>query len=473
MTTPTNTAEHHLVEQVRSCIAEHNLCQPSETLYVALSGGSDSVALLRVLHSLGYDTRALHANFGLRGAESDADTAFVEALCRELGIPLEVRHFDTQGYAECMGVSIEMAARELRYDWFADVYRAHGHKIAIAHNSQDNVETLILNLCRGTGIRGLSGMPYKRTDGIIRPLMTSSPDDVRSYLETLEQGWCEDHSNQDEQYTRNYIRHSILPALGRINPQATNNILRTIAHLSEVEHYYLRGISASLERIYSEGYISVSRLLEEPHRATLLYELLRPYGFGSAEVHQIAESLPKLSSGASFVSPSHRLVRSFDRLELLPLTSAETNGSIAVDPRQSERIELPEGILELRLRPHAELTSLRLPADQAVFDWEMLISGGTTELLLRRPQTGDRLKPHGLSGSKLISRIFIDRKVSHSRRIASWVLTHCGQSLWLLGIQSSRLYAITDQTQTVLHLRYHPVEPTAPLGDSPQRATKP
>ncbi|KAA6337326.1 tRNA(Ile)-lysidine synthase, partial [termite gut metagenome] len=215
------------IHQVAQYIKQEELLLPAGKALVALSGGADSVALLRILLSLGYDCEATHCNFCLRGEESDRDEAFVRELCRELHIPLHVTSFETSQYAKEKHVSIEMAARELRYNWFAEIKETSGASaIAVAHHKDDNAETLLLNLIRGTGINGLCGIRPKNGD-IVRPLLCLSRDEITDYLRHIKQEYVTDSTNLQDEYTRNKIRRHILPLMREINPSIADSLVAT------------------------------------------------------------------------------------------------------------------------------------------------------------------------------------------------------------------------------------------------------
>lgn len=442
---------------IKACIERWELIPEGVRVAVALSGGADSVALLRVLHALDYELLALHVNFHLRGEESDGDEAFVRALCSGLDIPLMVHHADTFSHAEARSISIEMAAREIRYDWFQSVRAQHSDTlvIAVGHNAQDQAETLLGNLADGTGIRGLSGMPYKRHDGIIRPMQDVLPKDIRSYLKALGQSWREDSSNADHIYRRNFIRHQLIPSLEQINPSAITNILRTIDNMREVKTLYLESIERWRNELLSLQGIDIDKLLSSPAPMTLLYELLHPHGFSREQCSAIILSLPNLPSGRRFASSTHEVVRSWGYLEVIPIRASEASTTWTLPLEDGAQLELPIGKLTARMLPVEHLPSLRTPPTEALFDWDAL-RADCSVLTIRPPQEGERLYPHGMHGSKLISRIMIDRKLSHSTRRSALVLSGAGTPLWLIGITASRLYRLTARSRYALSLTLEP-----------------
>ena len=238
-----------LERRIERYITEKKLFGKQDKLVVALSGGADSVALLRALLSLGYDCMAAHCNFHLRADESDRDEAFVRKLCDILSVPLEVVHFQTSDYAKEKGLSIEMAARELRYEWFENIRQKHGASyIAVAHHKDDNVETFLLNLSRGTGINGLKGIMPKN-GWIVRPLLEVGRDDILEYLKNIGQDYVTDSTNLEDIYTRNKIRLDIIPLFKQINPSFCDSVCETAIRLSDVAAIYRQAIHSAMERV--------------------------------------------------------------------------------------------------------------------------------------------------------------------------------------------------------------------------------
>lgn len=463
--------QHNLVKSVASCIKSYGLiASHSDRIYVALSGGSDSVALLLTLIELGYRPQALHCNFHLRGAESDQDTLFVERLCREQNVPLKIKHFDTTSYAQQKHISIEMAARQLRYDWFAEIIaqasESQSTYIAIAHNAQDNVETMLLNLSKGTSIRGLSGMPHQRHDHIIRPMLEAYPQDIKDYLQHRRQSWREDSSNTETIYQRNFIRHHLIPQLEQLNPSFLKSAERTIQHLSGVEAFFLESIQRHKQAVLTpQGAIQIPLLLASPNAEVLLFELLYPLGFSSEQCLHIAQVLPTLPSGKFFDSPTHRLSRAWDLLTLEALTPTNhCPKPLVFSPQETPqgKLTLPDGTeLSWRLIPTQDLPhfpnlrQLNLSPQEVLLSWDKLQTD-SPQLTLRTPQQGDRIKPLGMAqGSKLLSRVFIDKRIPINEREKTPLLCTMDNSpLWLVGLSSSHSYRLTLETKTALHLSH-------------------
>ena len=296
-------------------IAQKHLLNPGDQVLVALSGGADSVALLCVLQALGYRCEAAHCNFHLRGAESDRDEAFVRDLCQKRKVPLHLTHFDTQEEAARRHISIEMAARDLRYRWFEEVRLEVGAQaIAVAHHQDDSIETLLINLIRGSGIRGLTGIRPKN-GYIVRPLLNVSREEIVAWLGKESIVYMTDSTNLSDEYTRNFIRLQILPLLESRFPAIRKTLTRTAMHLSEVESIYLSFIEEAKASLWEEGHrLSIPKLQRYPAPKTVLFELLHPYGFSRSVASSVYDALEG-ESGKEFYSPSYRLIK--DREELL------------------------------------------------------------------------------------------------------------------------------------------------------------
>lgn len=446
---------HPLEEQITKTIARHQLIGASDIIYIALSGGADSVALLRAMLALGYKERlrALHMNFQLRGEESQEDEAFVRQLCQEQAIPLLVEHRDTSSYAKAHGISIEMAARDLRYAWFASVRAQEMDplrvKIVVAHHADDQLETFFLNLSMGTGIRGLRGMRYHRAEqGIIRPLLDCPRTLILGYLQALGQVWREDSSNADISYKRNRIRHQLLPLLEELNPSFRSALVRTIEHLRSTEVLYLELIALYRERLMEESLITITPLTTHPEGKTLLFELLYPYGFSREIVEEVYRNILSGTAGAQFYAPNYLLHRGSQHLELLPRDIDEVT-PFCISIREDGSCLLPTGQrLTWRIYPASTWQGKKLPLHEACFD---LASLATSELTMRSRKEGDMLYPFGMWGKKLLRRIFIDGKYSQQARREALLLCLNDQPIWLLGHVADRRYAVNAETKQIIH----------------------
>lgn len=407
-----------------------------DKVLVALSGGADSVALLRVLLVLGYHCEAAHCNFHLRGEESDRDERFVNELCKGLGVTLHVTHFDTVTYASRHHVSVEMAAREMRYDWFEQLRKERGMAvIAVAHHRDDSVETFLLNLIRGAGINGLKGIsPHNGC--IVRPLLEVSRQDILDYLRCLRQGYVTDSTNLQDEYMRNKIRLNILPMLRELNPSVSESIAETSRRLTDVSLIYNKEIEAGKERVMEKsGHILISRLMEESAPAALLFEILHPLGFNSVQAGDVFRSL-SAQSGKRFVSAGWEVLR--DRTELI------------IRRRKLADEEVEENVPPFRLAMETQeiMPDFVIPRNKntACLDADKVV----LPLTVRKWRQGDKFVPFGMKGKKKVSDYLTDRKFSLFQKENQYVVCSAGQIVWLVGERSDDRFRVTEDTKRVL-----------------------
>lgn len=422
---------HMFLKKITQYIEQYQLFSLTDKILVALSGGADSVALVQMLSTLGYTCEAAHCNFHLRGSESDRDEQFVRQLCNELHIPLHVTHFNTEQEAQRLHISIEMAARALRYTWFEELRLAcKASVIAVAHHQDDSVETFLLNLIRGTGIDGLRGMRPKN-GYIVRPLLCLSRHDILTYLHDIGQTYVTDSTNLQDEYTRNKIRLNLLPLMQEINPSVKESILRTAGHLDNAALLYHKEVAEALARIRTHEGIDITALLAEAAPETLLFEALHPLGFNAAQVSDIFHSLQG-QPGKQFSSTAWHVVK--DRRLLLIKPCNETS-------------EKPQ----LEIQEHELTHNFVIPRgkDTICVDAALI----TTPLTLRLWQAGDTFVPFGMRGRKKVSDYLTDRKFSRLQKAQQWVLC-CGDDIvWLVGERSDNRYRVTDCTRKVLCIR--------------------
>lgn len=406
---------------------QRGLVKENNRVLVALSGGADSVALLRVLLQLQVECVAAHCNFRLRGEESDRDEAFVRNLCKELGVELQVVHFDTAQEARKRGISIEMAARELRYAWFEEVRQATGCEvIAVAHHRDDSVETMLLNLLRGTGINGLRGI-RPQNGRVVRPLLEVSREEILQYLERMKQPYVTDSSNLQDEYTRNKIRLNLLPMMEEVNPAIKETLLQTARHLDQAATLYNIGIAEGKKRVMKQGNICIEALLAEPAPEALLFELLHPLGFNAAQIAEVWKATSG-QPGKRFYSEAWQVVK--DRKLLL------------IAPR--EATALPSLHYEVVERT----ADFVIPRDSRVACLDAAKLKG--ELTLRKWQEGDCFVPLGMKGKKRVSDYLTDRKRSLLQKEQQCVLCCNNEIVWLVGERIDQRYRVTEATRSCL-----------------------
>ncbi|MBO5134256.1 MAG: tRNA lysidine(34) synthetase TilS [Bacteroidaceae bacterium] len=440
-----------LTEKFRAAISTHNLLLPNTPTLVALSGGADSVALLLLCLQEGFPIVVAHCNFHLRGKESDRDEAFVTQLCQSHGVALHIRHFDTAAVAQTEGISIEMAARRLRYDFFEEL-RSHigAQAIAVAHHRDDNNETLLLNLIRGTGLRGLTGMKWKN-GYVVRPLLDASRQDILNYLKTGGHTYVDDSTNAETLYKRNKIRHQLLPLLRELNPSVDEALAAAIHHLAEAEVLYAERLEScfteGLLRRHEEGIeIVLNKLKQHSAAHTLLYEALKDFGFNSSTTADIYDHLDA-QSGTLFESPEAVAVIHQGKLlvERRPQPFAEQ-----ALPESGEAILPDGGRLLLTRCPICELSEIPRTADTACLDADSFRGA----LRCRRVVEGDRFRPFGMKGSKLVSDFLTDRKRSRLEKMKAMAVCDEAGIVWLVNERPAADHAVTSDTRNILLIRY-------------------
>ncbi len=446
-----------LNRKVETFIRQQHLLQSDGRYLVALSGGADSVCLLLVLKQLGYFVEAIHCNFHLRGEESDRDELFCQNLCAEKQIPLHLVHFDTREYAQLHKVSIEMAARQLRYHHFASLCHDLGFDgICVAHHQDDVAETVLMNIIRGTGIKGLSGIKPKiqqrlrvgakagipTTLTVIRPLLCVTRDEIEHFLKEIGQDYVTDSTNLVPDVLRNKIRLQVLPLLDEIAPSASRNIVETAENVAFAEEFLDLAVSGMMEELKDEGSIPVSKIKSE----YLLFRILSDYGFTSVQIKQIYAHLDA-PTGTEFRSESHILV--FDRGRLL-IEEVEKNPFHEMRiPEEGTYILDETAKLRMERMPKPEVFEIPRSSDVIAVDADRL----QMPLIVRLPKEGDRFTPFGMQGSKLVSDFLTDQKLSLlEKRRQLIILDSTGRILWVVGLRPDNHFRITDSTRTILRL---------------------
>lgn len=432
----------------------------SSCLILALSGGPDSVALLRMILDEGYNVEAAHCNFHLRGAESDRDEAFCKNLCEKLGVKLHLVHFDTKEFAQLRGISIEMAARELRYRWFTQLAQDTGAEgVCIAHHSDDQVETILLNMLRGTGLKGLLGM--KRKNGIfLRPLLGVSRNEILQYLDAIGQDYVTDSTNLEDDAQRNKLRLDVIPLLEKVTPAAKQNILRMADNLGDVAEVVKQSLEDARQRCAmatrSGKAYSLKMIRSYASPRLLLWSLVSDHGFNR---EQATEMLSSTEGGRIWTSQQTVAVISNNTLFFYARAAWETPLPTLRIPEEglysfhngNFRVTIAEAIPP---QPSKERNIATLDADTATFP-----------LTLRPALAGDRFVPFGMNGSKLVSDYLKDRKVEPLERHQQLVVTNSnGQIMWLVGRTVDERFKIAGSTKKVLTMELKRAEDRAVNG---------
>ena len=438
-----------MVQRVRAYINQHQLLSTEGLHIVALSGGADSVGLLLCLKELGYRVEAVHCNFKLRGDESDRDERFVTALCQQHDTPLHIVHFDTRSYAELHHVSIEMAARQLRYRHFEQLRNDIGAEtICVAHHQDDSVETVLLNLVRGTGMEGLTGI--KPSNGhIVRPLLCLRRHDIEQWLQQRGQDYVTDSTNLVADVQRNRMRLEVIPLLEQLNPGAADNIARTARWMTEASHVYDAAIETALRALVKDGSISTTDLLSQPSPECVLFEWLTPYHFSPATITAIHEKIRsqggELPQGLQWLSATHQLVTHNHRLIVAPrheerptLRMPET-GNYHYDSLSSFSVKTLDTNMISR-----DSDTATLDADSVVFP-----------LTVRPAQPGDRFVPFGMKGSKLVSDFLTDAKLSPIDKQRQLIIADASDRIiWLVGRRPDARCCVSPQTRRTLMITH-------------------
>lgn len=435
-----------MIHKVAKFIEQKGLLAPGSRVLVALSGGADSVALLMVLKKLGYECHAIHCNFHLRGEESMRDENFVRALCHRHDIPLFVTNFDTTGYAAEKGISIEMAARELRYETFEKLRNEMGATaIAVAHHRDDSAETVLLNLLRGTGIKGLHGIQPKN-GYIIRPLLCVGRKDITEYIEWRGESYVTDSTNLETDFTRNKIRLEILPLMQQINPSAAESFAQTAERVSEAEKVYAKAISDSIARVKQDNIIDIKKLQEEPSPQAILYEILQPLAFNATQIKDIAEAVNG-ESGRIFGNGRWDVIKDRSTLIIAP-SSRSPMEPTEISP--GSKITTTQGTLTCTLQPFDG--NIIKEKNVATIDAARV----EQPLTLRHWRQGDRFTPFGMRGSKLLSDYMTDRKMSIIEKEQQLVVTDAtGRIVWVVGERLAAQCATGNDTKEVIILQWN------------------
>jgi len=398
----------------------------------------------------GYAIAIAHCNFQLRGDESYGDELFVKNLAEEFDIPLFSTRFETKQIAESEGISIQMAARDLRYEWFEEIRDRYSYDyIGIAHNSDDVIETFFINLSRGSGIKGFTGIKPK-TGNIIRPLLFASREKIVDFIHTNSYTYREDSSNSTTKYSRNLIRHEIIPMFEKINPRFKETMLENISRLRETECIFKGQVDIHTKNIThisnKKLFIDIEKLNHIELPKAFLYEILSPYGFSATQINDIFNSLNGVP-GKQFFTLTHRLLK--DRKELiLEEMRAINKNSYLIESKNSE-IDKP---IQLKIKKSEKDEQFNLIRNKniASFDLDLI----EFPLVLRKWQNGDYFMPLGMQNLKKVSDFFIDNKFSLLDKENTWILESGNKIMWIIGHRIDDRFKITGNTKNILQIEF-------------------
>jgi tRNA(Ile)-lysidine synthase len=436
-----------MLQAFKAYIRSTKLFQQEDRILLAVSGGVDSIVMVKLFEDAGFKFGIAHFNFKLRGADSEGDEIFVKSIADKAGVPFYVKHFDTKQYASEHKISIQMAARDLRYAWFDELINEFGYAyVSTAHHLDDQAETFFINILRGAGISGMHGILPKQGK-IIRPLMFTTREMIMEYTLLHDLAWRDDRSNKSRKYLRNKLRHDVLSELSKISPKFSYKLNESICYLRDVETIYnshLAGVTADLVQNTPEGIlISIDWIYEyEPHE-TYLFELLKPYGFPFPVIKEIVRSLDTFS-GKIFYSPTHRLLRDRENFIIQPLSD------LVAETPEDRTLFIEKGVTHidepvcLRADETDQISDLPMgKASVACLDLEKLVF----PLQLRKWEKGDWFMPLGLKGKKKLSDFFVDQKISLADKEKVWLLVSGEDIVWVIGKRIDNRYRITPKTK--------------------------
>jgi tRNA(Ile)-lysidine synthase len=436
-------------QKVENYIQKHQLLQPKGQVIVGVSGGTDSVALLHILISLGYNCVIAHCNFNLRMEESDRDEAFVRNLANEYDIPYYSVDFNTIKYSGEHKISIEMAARELRYNWFYELLeKLNAQAIAVAHHADDSIETMLMNLVRGTGLRGLTGIT-SRNKKVIRPLLCCTRLELEKYLVNHNLDHIEDSTNATSDYQRNKFRNEVLPLLTEINPSVRQTLYNSLEYFEGSLVIYQQAIDKIEESIVHKQSdlikMDIEILKKQVDIPTIMFELLHPYGFNSAQIVQITEQLDA-ESGKQFHSETYHLVK--DRKYLIIYAKEQKSADLYSISQSDIEISEPISLKISKLIVNADFEPSKEKDCVHVDSFKL-----TFPLQLRRWKKGDTFYPLGMNKQKKISDFFINNKFSLQEKEQTWLLVSGNEIVWVVGKRVDNRFRVTNNTSEVIEFR--------------------
>ena len=450
-----------LLKAFQQYIKQQNLFQQKDKLLLAVSGGVDSVVLCELCKQANYDFIIAHCNFQLRGADSDRDEGFVKALGKKYEVEVLVKKFETEKYAAENKLSIQVAARDLRYAWFNELLikmkndfnpevsneqRATSNWLLSAHHANDNIETLLMNFFKGTGIGGLHGILPKQAH-VIRPLLFAKKVELIEFALENQLSFVEDASNAADKYTRNYFRNQLIPDLQKVFPQVADNLLNNIDRFREIELLYQQSVNLAkkklLEQKGNEIHIPVLKLLKTAALSTLIYEIIKDYGFTAHQTEEVV-GLLKSESGKYLQSATHRIIKNRNWLIIAPNDNTRAETCLI----EGEGI-WPFAMGSLQVKKIADSQASVIP-DQSIA--QLNAADIKFPLLLRKWKPGDYFYPLGMQKKKKLNRFFTDQKLSLTQKEKTWVIEMDKKIIWVVGLRIDDRFKITDPAKNRLQL---------------------
>jgi len=443
-----------LLHRFSNYIRQQNLFQQKDHLLLAVSGGADSVTLCQLCFEAGFDFEIAHCNFQLRGEESERDEQFVIQLAEKYHKNISVKKFSTREYAEENKISIQVAARELRYEWFDELINEQStivhHQAAwllTAHHANDNIETLLMNFFKGTGIRGLQGILPKKGK-MIRPLLFAKREEIISFIKETNLEFVEDSSNASEKYTRNYFRLQLIPSVEKVFPKAEENLIHNLERFREIDLLYQQSIQLHkkklLEQKENEIHIPVLKLLKTEPLKTILYEIIKDFHFTAHQTEDVIHLL-KSESGRYVTSSTHKIIRKRRWLIIAPIDN-QIAAHILIEENDKE---IPFDLGKLMIKKVSfEKEKIEASPLVAMLDLQNV----SFPLMLRKWKQGDYFYPLGMQKKKKLSKFFIDQKMSMTEKENSWVIESNKRIIWIVGKRIDDRFKIKETTKEVLLL---------------------
>ena len=433
-----------MLAKLKKHIVENFQFLENKKLVLATSGGLDSMVMAHLFQQLGFDIALAHCNFQLRGLESFEDQNFVQEYAATNEIPLFITQFDTEAFAKDYKLSTQLAARDLRYSWFYELLETENYDYVLtAHHADDNLETFLINLSRGTGLEGLVGIP-EQNDKIIRPLLLFSRQEIANYAAENTIQWREDSSNASDKYLRNNIRHDLVPLFKELNPQFIASFQKTQSYLQDaqtmLEDAAIMVYQQVAKKKGDEIYFDLKQLKRLANYKSYLYQWLHEFGFSSwNDVYDLVES----QSGKQVFSPDFRLLKDRDSLILSPIHSEKEKSEYFVNKNSTE-VNFPLNL------SFCKVSDISLPTNTAIFVDEDQLE---FPLVLKRWNQGDLFQPFGMNGkSKKVSKFFKDEKLSLIEKENSWILWSGNRIVWIVGLRQDERFRIINTTKNILKI---------------------
>ena len=436
-----------MLEKFKKFVAKNALLKKGDTTLITVSGGRDSAVLCELFQKAEFPFAIAHCNFQLRGKEANDDEAFVKKIASKYKINFFSKRFKTEAFAEINKLSIQEAARVLRYEWFEEIRNQNNFDfIATAHHKDDELETFFINLIRGTGIAGLHGISVKR-GVIIRPLLFAGRNEIDAFVKSNKLQFREDSSNTSDKYLRNKIRHKVIPLFEEINPSFRNTLSQEIKRLSEVEKVYNHFVGLTIKQFLKNNAISISALKKSQFAEVVLYEILRKYQFNSDVSEEVFYSLDA-ESGKKFFSPTHRLVKGRGELIITKRSLTKAKEVFSVSQKE-KRLISP---LRIDLSQVENSNSFKIPNDNkiACLDFERL----KFPVKIRKWKEGDFFYPLGMNKKKKLSDFFTDIKLSIPEKENTWLLCSAGQIVWVVGHRIDNRFKVTEQSKQIYVIKF-------------------